>query len=509
MGLRCALGASSGRLLRQLVTESLVLSLAGGLAGILVAAALISALSNLALPFGFTIADLDPRLDAGVVTFTWGVALVAGLLFGLMPALRGSTMAPAGMLREARGGPTLAAARLQGALVAVQIALSLMLLTGAGLFVRTLQHGLTQDYGFPVTRLALLGFHPSLSGHSGETAAPLVGALKERASAMPGVSAVSAGRYLPLRPDGRQQTYVTVDGYEPAADEELEIELNFVDPGYFRALGLPLEAGREFTPADGPGAPRVAVISQTMAERWWPGRNPIGGTFTVLYGNLMAPGLGDDPHRVVGVVRDTRWAGINEEEFPRVTVPLAQNPSLYDGETIVLARTETEVQPVVSSLATELRALDPAVPITLSSSMGRELRQLLAPQLLTAWLLGGFSILALVLAAVGLYGVVGYGVRRRMPELALRLTLGADAGQLRKLVVLRHVWPLALGVATGATGALLVSRVTAAFLLGVGPRDPATLISAVLVLAGVGLLAMLLPTRRLTRLQPVQVLRVE
>ncbi|HUH12677.1 MAG TPA: ABC transporter permease [Longimicrobiales bacterium] len=503
MGVRRALGAGRARLWRQLMTESLVLSVAGGMVGIGVAAAMMWGLSGLALPFGFAIGDLGLRLDGGVLAFTLAISLAAGLLFGLAPALRGAATAPARALREARGGGGRGTARAQTGLVGLQVALSVVLLAGAGLFVQSLREGLSVDFGFPVENLALLAFDPSLAGYGPESAPALVRAFEERLAAMPGVSFVTAGVDVPVV-GGTMGIFVAVDGYEPGPDEEMRTEVNFVEPGYFRTLGLPLVEGREFTAADAEGAARVAIVSRTMAERWWPGRSALGGV--LWQGGRGAP---EDAFRVVGVVEDTRWNGLDAEEFPFLSLPLRQSPGRYARPIIVAARTAGEPAALLGSARAVLHGLDPEVALAEATTLEREIRRLLGPQRLAAWLLGGFSALALVLAAVGLYGVVGYAVSRRMPELALRAALGAGTGSLRRRILLRHLWPLAAGLALGLLGAAALSRLAAAFLFGVEPRDPLTLGAVCLLLATVGLAAMLVPTRRLARIQPMQVLRTE
>jgi predicted permease len=500
MGLRRALGAGRNRIVRQLVTESLVLALAGGGAGVGLAALMLIGLSSLALPFGFTIAGLDPELDARVLAFAFGLTLAAGLVFGLAPAIRTSRVSPSEALRQSRSGPTPGTARFQAGLVAVQVALSLVLLTGAGLFIRALRDALTENYGFETEGLALFAFDPSSAGHSGPSAAELIRSLAERAEVMTGVSTVSVGRDVPLL-GATLGTLVTVDGYQAAPDEEMRIELNFADPGWFATLGIRIVEGRDLSNADsGPGG-HVAVISRTMADRWWPGRSAVGGTFNI----------GSRAVRVVGVVEDTYYDGIQAEQPPHVTLALPQNQSRYAAVVVMAIRTDRpgDAASLLPALAVELRALDDRIPIILSSTMRNELGRILAPQRLTAWLMGGFSILALILAAVGLYGLVNYAVTRRLPELAVRSALGARAGELRGALVLRHAWPLAIGTAAGVVGALALTPLAAAFLLGLPPRDPATIAAVVAVLLITGLLAVLLPTLRLERIDPMKVLRVE
>lgn len=487
------------------MTESLVLSLAGGVLGLAVAAAMMNGLARLALPFGFAIADLDLRLDGGVLAFTLAISLVAGLLFGVAPAARGASTAPAHVLREARGGGGRGTARLQTMLVGLQVALSVVLLAGAGLFVSSLRAGLALDLGFPVERLALAAFDPSLAGYDGASAPALVQALQQRLSAMPDVSAVTASVDVPVV-GGTMGIFVTVEDYQPGPDEEMRTEVNFIEPGYFRTLGLPLIAGREFTAADVEGTGRVAVVSRTMAERWWPNGDAVGG---ILWQGGGGAGSPEDAIRVVGVVEDTRWNGLDGEEFPFLSLPLRQSPQRYARPIIVTARTSGDSDVLLANARAELRALDAGLALSDATTLEREMRRLMGPQRLAAWLLGGFSALALVLAAVGLYGMVGYAVSRRMRELALRAALGAGPGSLRRGILARHLTPLAGGLVLGLLGAMALSRLVASFLFGVEPRDPLTLAGVCVVLTAVGLGAMLVPTRRLGHIQPMQVLRME
>lgn len=498
MAIRAAIGAGRGRLLRQALTESLVLSLLGGLAGLLLGPALIRVLSGYELPGGVDIAGLRAGIDLPVLLFAFVLSLVAGVLFGLAPGLRHGRRRASRVLavemRDASGG----AAWTRGLLVAVQVAVSLVLLAGAALFARALQTGLSVDLGFDGgDRLTLATIDLSLLQYGAGDAEALLAGVQERMLGNPAVTAFAAGTRVPLMAGGAATFLDSVLDYQPAADEELRLEFNRVTPGFFRALGLPLRAGRTFAPADAVEDGAIPlVVNQEMADRWWPGREAVGGR--VVFG-------GERAGRVLGVVADTKWDdGMLTPDYPFAYMPLSGS-SAARGPVTLLVRSD-HPGGIAPALRQALTEIDADVPV-LSMTSFRELRQtVLMPQRIGATLLGGFAALALLLSAVGIYGVVGHAVGQRASEIGIRIALGADRGKIERLMVATVLGPVVAGVAVGVLAIVLLSGTVRAFLYGVDPVDPLALGGGVAVLVAAALGAAWMPARRAAALDPVRTL---
>jgi len=502
IGVRLALGASKGRIVRQMLTESTVLSLIGGAAGLLVGYWVLSLLSGYQLPGGIDIDSLGTGLDGGVLWFTLGLSTLTGIAFGMMPALQAtrvnldSSMRTAG--RSATAGPT----RIRAGLVALQLALCLVLLTGSGLFMQALWNGLDTDLGFPAEGLAVASVDLGILQYSPEDGRAFLDALVQRLEAMPGVTAVGAGTRAPMLPGGTATMLQGVDGYQPAADEELRLEYTFVSDGYLRALGLPLLQGEPFSGNLVPGR-RLMIVNRDMAERWWPGRSAAGGRVT-FFGENATGG------EIVGVVKNTKWDdGIAISDYPFAYMPLSASSSWVSGRVVILARTTEDADLLLPVLRSEIATIEPDASIITLATMETLLDGVLMPQHMGAQLLSWFAFLALLLAAVGIYSVVAYSVNQRRRDLGIRIALGAERRGIITLVIGNMMAPVLIGLLAGMGAARLLASTVAGFMYGVSPTDPWTIGMVGAALVVVAILASLLPARRATRVDPIIALQTD
>ena len=495
MGVRLALGAGRGRIVRQLLTESLVVSLLGALAGLAVAFLAGRLLRQLALPGG-----LVP--ESGLTWRMFGVslllALASALLFGLAPALQASRPELVTSLKDVGGMVRGARARLRSALVVAQLALSLLLLVGAGLFVRSLQAALSVETGYDVERLAAAQVNLSLQRYDSTRARHFYHALRERLAAAPGVEAVSFSLTAPLVAGG--------DGFGfrfPARGADTArrgvLSAAVVDDAFFRTMGVPLARGRGFAATDVQGPPQALVVNEALARRYWPGEDALGqqvgfSTFTLT---------------VVGIARDARYESLGEEPMPYAYLPLSSAHPRYADYMSVLVRASGDPAPLVPLLRSSIRALDPAVPVLATDTYEQALAGQLLLQRVAAAVLGLFGALTLVLASVGIYGVMAYLVAQRTREIGIRVALGATRGGVLRLVLGRSLLLVATGLALGSALAIGAAGVIADFLFDVGATDPMALGGAVLLLGGVAMLASWVPARRATRIEPTVALRSE
>ena len=497
-----SLGAERGRIARQLLTESALLALAGTAVGLVIAALVLRGLRALG-------PESIPRLgevaiDGTVVAFAVGTAFLTVLVFGLLPARRLSRPDAGAALRE--GGRGVAADRRAGIwrlLVGGEVSLALVLLVGSGLVVRSFQNLLQEDVGFDaadVTTLAL-----SLSPAKYPTAAEHADWYRrfvDEVRSTPGVSAAGFISSVPLQGDF------------PNARLELDGDLDkhavggyaLADAGVFQALDVPLLAGRLFDDRDGPDGAHVAVVSESFAEEYWPGENPIGRSVT---GGGMDEFWQDRRFaEVVGVVGDVRFRGLARESEPTVYFPYMQRPSRTQYSAYVVVETAGEVGALAPALRATLARMDPDVPPRITP-LEESVRASVAPQRFTMMLLGGFAALALALAGAGIYGVVSYQVAQRTREMGIRLALGGSPSSVRRMVVGQSLTVVALGLGVGVSAVLLGGGVMGALLHGVAPTDPVSLTLAVVVLAGAAALAAWIPAARGTRVDPMVTMRAE
>jgi predicted permease len=495
IGVRLALGAGRGRLIRQLTTENVVLAALGGAAAIGVSRLMLRAVSVVSLPGGVSPAEVAGELSTRVIAFSLAVACGVGIGFGLVPALRTSKPDVVQALKEARGNSPGSGLRLRGALVASQMALCLVLLAGAGLFLRSLQQALRVDLGFRSSGVAVATFHLGLQRYDSARAQGFYDRLAERLRAVPGVQAVAWATSLPfggdnaigVRPAGAR----FADGNPPV------IAVTYVSAEFFRALGIPIVRGRALDERDRADAAGAAVISETMATRLWPGEDPIGRRFN---GNIV----------VVGVARDIRFMDLAGPPEPYLYGSLPQIISTLGLEPVSLAvRASGNLDRVHAAIRREVRALDERVPIIEPRSLDGLVAAVLLPQRVGATLLSLFGILTLVLAGVGVYGVLASVVGRRTREIGIRVALGARPGQVVAMVLRQSLAVVASGVVLGLILALAAAKGIANLLFGVGPTDPITFAATAAALAAVGMAASYVPARRATRVNPTEALRHE
>jgi predicted permease len=447
--------------------------------------------------------SVGAKLNLGVLAFTLGVALATGVLSGVFPALGARGEDVAAVLREARGGETRKSVRVRSALIGVQLALAVVLLVGAVLFVRTLRNRLRFDLGFPVGGLAMITVDPSMNRYAPERVNALIDELVAQASSLPGVTSASAGVVVPVEGNS-MGTFVSIDGYEPSPDEELRAEYNAVAPGFLRTLGLPLIAGREIEASDVAAHARVIVIDETMARRWWRDRDPLGAVV-----RFRTPG-GTEPFTVIGVMKRSAWGGIEVGTDPFMLIPVSSMPGRvpgFDGATTVIARTEGDASALVGSLRAALAKVDPGVAVLRARTMSGELNARLAGQRAGAALITTFGALALVLAILGIYGVVSYIAANRRRELSVRVALGARSAQIVRVVAGGLLMPCVIGLAAGLAAARMLSRFAGSFLFGVTPSDTATYVLIAIILALAAGTAAVLPAARATRIDPAVVMR--
>ena len=491
VAVRMALGAGRGQLLRQWLTEAVMLGLAGSAAGLLIAVWTPLILRGLGIP-----ESVDLSVNLNVLAFTLAVGVTSGLVFGIAPVLQFVRRDALLGLRD-EGGAVVgsSAARLRSAFVVVQVALSLVLMIGAGLFVRTLMQAYAVDLGYSVDRM-LIADLPMNEEYTQESGLALYDELLTRVSALPGVTAAGAARVTVL--SGNNRTVgITTDG-QPLLDDRsnvMPVRVNVVSRGYLDAMGIRLLAGRQFDETDIPSSPRVAIIGRALGERLWPGADPIGRVMRWEDGALQ----------VIGVVPDTVYLRSTEREpRPFFYLPLSQN---FENGVSLHIRTTAEPLSLVSALRQVTRSLDPKLVITRPRRLVDDFQSSVETERLLARLSTMLSGLALLLAAVGLYGVMAYSVRQRTREVGLRLALGATPKVIMQLIVGRGARLMAIGVGLGLLGAAASVRLVRGQLFGVEPSDPVTWLGVCALLLVVGLIACGIPARRAMKLAPASVLR--
>jgi predicted permease len=499
---RLALGATRFRLMRELLLESLALALLGGGLGLSFAHWVTRALES------FRPADSSFALSAGLDWRVLGFALAAttltGLLFGLAPAWRSSRpdLAP-----ELRGGGSATAARagrvnLRAALVALQVAISLVVLTGAGLCSRSLWNLEKLDLGFEPSKLTLASFDLELNNYSDARAENFYDRLLERVRGLPGVEAASLAAATPLDGNRRGMSIDRIEGYEPKPDDRPSADINMVSPDFFRAFGVPMAAGREFTDADSTVSPKAVVVNEALAQRFWRGQNPLGKH---LY-QRGPSGAGEEAWEVVGVAKSVTSRRLQDRPRPMMFRPVAQWPQ----KALTLAvRSGVDPAATTALLRDLVKSIDPKVPMFRMRTMDQQIEGSLAMQRMASALLGGFGVLALLLAALGLYGVLAFTVSRRTREIGVRLALGAQTGAVVGLVLRQGFVLILAGLIAGLAGAAGLTRLLRGLLFGVTPLDPVTFVAAVALLAVVGLAACWLPARRASKVDPLVALRCE
>jgi len=495
---RLALGASRRRLTGQLLTESVLLAMAGGVLGLMVALRFARIVSAIKLPIDVPV-SFELHVDERVLIFTLGISLVTGLLFGLLPALQATKLDLLSGLRGENSSGGLRRSWLKNSLIVCQVALSLLLLIGGGLMLRALGQAQTVDPGFNPQNAIEASFDLRLQGYDESRGKAFQKRLLERVRAFAGVSAAGIAETVPVDihfPRGP----VFVEGQEPRrASNAPRVLTNLVSPGYFQAMGTRLVEGREFFDQDDENSGRVAIVNETFAQRFWPGEDPIGKRFSV--GSADAPRV-----QVVGVARDGKYTGLNEDPKPVVYRPLLQN---YTGASNLIVRTHQDPQALISAVRRELVEMDPQLPVSSAKTLVEHMSVPLLPSRIAASVLGGFGVLALALAAIGIYGVMSYAVSTRTYEVGIRTALGAQASDVLTLVIRQGVTLTLIGLAVGLLSALALTRLMRVLLFGVSATDPFIFAGVTVLLAITALLACYIPARRATTVDPIIALRCE
>ncbi len=496
MTVRLAIGAGRGRLLKQLFTEGLILSAFGAAGGLLVAHWCRHALVLLFPARGGVAMHLPGEIDWRVLALSAGVCLIATLLLGLIPAMQTSKIDLAGALKSDSAGVVGGGGRawVRSGLVVMQVSLSFVLLVGAGLLLQSLQKIRNTSPGFSTRNVLDTAVNLVPAGYDAPRAQSFQDELLQRVKTLPGVESAAFARMTPLSYGSFSSTVIAVDGYQPPLEEQPTVEYNEVGPEYFATMGIPLVSGREFTRADDEKAALVAVVNETMAAKYWRGKNPIGERVQVKSRWMQ----------VVGVAKDSKYQSVREAPKPFFYVPLRQNFSRGAG---LFIRTPLSPGTMATALAREVHALDGNLALYEVITLQEQVDRSTSPRQVAVTLVGILGGLALLLAAIGLYGVMSYAVSQSTRELGLRMALGADASNLLRLVMWRGLALTAAGVVLGATVALGLTRLLGSLLYKVSPRDPLAFGSAFVVMAITALAACLLPAWRATRTDPARALR--
>ena len=494
IAVRLALGATRGRLVAQLVTESLLLFLLAAVAGVALAHWLVAGLMTMLPQLPVQLA-LDPSIDAGVLAFALAISLISGVAAGLIPALQATrpALAPALRTDTAGSGRRL---RLRSALLIAQIAFSMLLLIVAGLFARALVHARSIDPGFDPRGVYLASLDLRLANYDEADGLAFAATLRERASLLPGVRSSALSAMLPLDGGGLGLGGIEVAGVTPPDPERgWAADWNVVTPGYFETLRIPIVRGREFTDVDRAGAADVAIVNQTFASRLWPDADPIGRTFRNENRTLT----------VIGIARDGKYRSLGETGRNFVYVPLAQR---WFTRMTLLVRTTPDA-PIAAPIRRLVAELDPALPILNARSLEEHAAMSLLPQRIALYTAGSLGIVALLLALLGIYGVTAYGVAQRTREIGVRMALGAPRNNVLGLILRQGVMLAGIGVVAGAIIALGATRLLASLLYGVPTTDLAAFLGAAVLLVLAAVAASWIPARRAAAVDPVVALRAE
>ncbi len=500
VALRIALGATRGRLVGQLLTETTLLALLGGIAGIALGQGLLALLvgADLPLPIPLT---LDLSLDPTVLGFSLLVSVAAGLLLGLAPALQTTNPDVSATIKDETAGVGRSGGlTLRNALVVLQVATSVVLLVGAGLFLRSFQRIQTVDPGFGREPSAVLTLMLPGTRYTEEQGRDFEKRLEERILQVPGLTAVGVTSNLHLNTLNTQNMGINVDGVEPPSGRESHmVDRATVSSGFFEAAGVRILRGRNFEASDRPDSPKVAVINEALAEKFFPGQDPLGRM-------LRRPDQGDDDLIIVGVAGTAKIRSLGEAPRPFVYVPFSQR---YTSFLTVVAKTVSDPERATVEVMAAARELDAELWIWEAKTMARHLGIVLLPARLSALLLSAFAAVALALACIGLYGIVSYSVSQRSREVGIRMSLGADGGSVVSMLMGSGLKLVGLGAASGVVASFAATPALANLLFGIQPTDVVSFIAMPLVLVGVATLAAYVPARRASRVDPVRALKAE
>lgn len=500
IAVRLALGAARSRIISQLLVENLMLSVAGGLAGLALAVWMDRVLIEFLRPSSVPL-SISSTPDWRILAFNLGLSVLTGIVFGLAPALQGTRPDVAPTLKDQAGslGGGVSVA-LRKSLVVAQVALSLLLLIGAGLFIRSLRNLKDLDPGFHTTNLLSFKIDPTLNGYKTERSLAFYHRLKETVDALPGIQSSSLA-VVPVLETDEWDSWVTIDTYKPPQGELPDPHMNFVSPGYFNTMEIPLLAGRDFRITDAVGATKVAIVNASFAKKYF-------GSLTAVGHQI---GMGIDPGTktditIVGVARDTKYESMRDEIPTEVFRPFHQM-EFASGMTAYV-RTARDPNQVFSMTRNAVQSLDPNLPVYQMTTLVKQMDDSLVTERLVATLSTSFGFLATLLAAIGLYGVMAYTVERRTREIGIRMAIGAARTDVLWLVMREVLVLLAIGIGV-APAAMILTRYARAQLYGIQPTDPLSIALATLGIAVVAALAGYLPARRATRVDPIRALRYE
>jgi len=505
IAIRTAVGATRARIVRQLLTESLLLAGMGGALGAALGYWAMPLMAS-ALPqhttFFTRVHDAGFQLNSTVLMFTVLLSVLSCALCGLLPAWRSTQPARS-------SGASVRTGRIRGALIGLEVALSFVLLAGAGLMMKSLVRLLETDVGFRTEHL--LTMDVSLAGGkyaSGENQAAFFGQVLQRLESLPSVASVAATVDLPMTRNWTLNDF-EIPGAHP---RQGRADYHAVSPNYFRTMGIPLLNGRELLATDSARSPLVGVINRSMAQKYWPDENPIGRTISASRCFEVSTPKGSSVQckpqdlEIVGIVGDVRQLGLDVPPYPELFIPYTQWPA---NEMALVLRTGSETSSLIPAAKKEIGRVDPDQPVTDIKTMDELVSTEASGRRFVLQLIGAFAAIALVLAAVGIYGVVSYATRQRTHEIGIRMAIGARGQQIWWLIAGQNAQWLLVGITIGVASALALTRLLAAYLYAVRPTDPLTFVAVAVLLLAVALLAVYIPARRATKVEPMEALRYE
>jgi predicted permease len=498
IAIRLSLGASRARLVRQLLTESVLLGVSGGLLGWVVAVWMVNLVGAFKPPLDFSL-TIDLKIDWRVLSFALAISVFSGLIFGLMPALQSTRSDLVSTLKDESAAAGQRRSRLRSALVIAQVALSLVLLVGAGLIVRSLQHVKMIGPGFQTERALTLSVDPGLQGYTEERGREFYKELVTRAEALPGVRSAAMAGYLPLAMN-RSSTSIYIEGQPvPRASDVPEIQYGAVWMNYFNTMGIPLVDGRDFTVQDGKPESRVVIVNENFARRFWPGQSPLG--------KRISRNKPEGPFwEVIGVAKDGKYFSLGEDPAAFVYFPLMRD---YESSAALIVSTTMDPKNLVNEIRREVLQMDPNLPVFDAKTMSEHMRLSMMPLQAGAWVAGSFALLALILAGLGIYGVMAYSVSQRTREIGIRMALGATSRNVLAVVLTEGARLALIGLGIGLAGSFAVTKLMSSVLYGVSATDLVTFTAVSVLLAVVVLAACYVPARRASRVDPMIALRYE
>ena len=496
VAVRVALGASRWRLMRQFLTESTMLSVVAGSFGLLLSVWMTDGLQRLSP--GITVPlPKDVTIDVRVIGFTCAVSLLTGILFGLAPAMQSFVRDMVPLLKETSAQVSGGRSRLRTVLIVAEVSVSLVLLASAGLLMRTVMQFQKVDPGFRTRNMVMVSMFPALEGYDEARSRQLFEEIQRRMEAIPGIQGMTAARVRPVNPGGWGSSYEV----QELTKEHRNSQFNTVMPNYFDVMGIDIVEGRGFAKSDTATSPPVAVLSQTLAKQLFPRESAVG--------KHMKVGNDQQFREIVGVARDVKTRTLTEDPKPYLWLPMSQPMPFWRTSVAVEIKTDLPMPVVLAELRNTVRSVDVRLPMYAPRTLSQQFSYSYWQQRIAAWLIGSFAGLALLLAAIGVYGVISYQVAARTRELGIRMALGASRADVLALVLRSGLILAMVGVAVGVAGAFAATRALKSLLFGVSASDPLTFAASALFLAGVALLASFVPAQRASRVDPMVALRYE